>query len=347
MRHNFRDKFRFYFGTWTGRILLVNFILFVIISISSMSIFAPDTYVLITWGAKDPVGIARGEWWRFFVPIFLHFGILHFALNSIALKFIGSYLEPMLGSLWFLIIYFGTGIGGNVLSAVTNVSLGAGASGAIFGLIGVGMLIEQIIMRKEGFPWTKLGPFTYMAIINIAFAVVFNFISYLAAGGRIGIDNAAHLGGLFSGVILGYAMLSVKKNRLVQTHSSLGLLSLLLLILALGFGVKKAMDPKYIYQEMLIEAEKDKEPARAYYYYSQALFLNDSDPRVRFKRGRSLMLLDEVHYAMKDLIYCTQYPALERDFDALHAELVMTGHTEAAQKLQMLIERMKKTYKKI
>lgn len=330
----------FYFSTWTGRILLVNFILFLLISISSGSIFAPESQVLIAWGAKDPVGIARGEWWRLIAPIFLHFGIIHFALNSLALKVVGAYLEPMVGAFWFLLIYLGSGIAGNVLSSYTNVSLGAGASGAIFGLIGLGVVVERIVMYKEREQFFKMGPFTYMTIINIAFAVVFNFISLLADGGRIGIDNSAHLGGLFGGMLLASAMLFIKRNRLLERNYLLGAGLILVFCGSLALGAYFPFFTPRIYEQLISEAEKNSELPRSYYYYTQALRINASDSKLRFKRGRALALLGEVHYAMEDLLYCARFGSLESDFEKLHEELIAMGHIEDAAAVKSILDRM-------
>lgn len=338
-RHRIFDQVKFYISTWTGRILLVNFILFLLISFSSRSLFSPEGQVLVAWGAKDPVRIAQGEWWRFVSPIFLHFGILHFALNSLALKVVGSYLETMLGARWFLLIYLGSGVAGNVLSSLTNVSLGAGASGAIFGLIGVGMLLELMILYREKSKF-YMAPFTSMAVLNIAFAIVFNFISHLSENSKVGIDNAAHIGGLLAGIILGTTMLLLKKNRLLSKNKLFGWSLTCFFVASLAFGAYIPLCTPRIYDELVKEADRSSNLSKAYYFYSQALKLDKTNPEIRFKHGRALVFLGDIHYALPDFLYCAHYQHLEPEFRKLYAELREAGHSEDATVLMSIIKRM-------
>ncbi len=339
----FFQNSKFYLSTWTGRILVVNAILFILISISSSSFFTPDTLSLINWGAKDPVSLAKGEWWRFFTPIFLHFGILHFGLNSLALKVIGSYLEPMIGGLWFLIIYIGSGIAGNVLSSLLNLSIGAGASGAIFGLIGFGVLFENMVMFKEFGRFVKMGPFTYMAVINFAFAIGLNFVFYIADYGRIGIDNAAHMGGLMGGVLLGASMLNLKMNRLVNKNIVLGIFFIIIFLISILSGSYVPFSTKRVYQQFVSDAEQSIDIRRSYYSYSQAIKINDSDPFIRFKRGRILALVGDMPHALEDLRYSSHFVELLSHFETLREELVFSRHEEDANAIQIIIEKMKRS----
>jgi membrane associated rhomboid family serine protease len=225
-------RFRF---SVTKLLLIINTVLFALISLYSFSLFSPSSHALVMFGAKVPILLAQGEWWRLLTPIFLHVGILHFALNNLGLKYIGPFFERILGKVWYLGIYVTTGIIGNIASGFTNLSIGAGASGALFGLVGVGMMIEwqSFAIHQRGFaqifqaPFTperllsQLGvllrvvramTFTWLAVINIAIAVGFNLLMSFSEGASIGIDNAAHLGGMGSGMLLGLVFLWIVRG---------------------------------------------------------------------------------------------------------------------------------------
>ncbi len=331
----------FHLSTWTGRLLVINFVFFCLIAASSDSFFFPNTNALIFWGAKDPVLIAKGEWWRFIMPIFLHFGVIHFVLNSLALKVVGSYLEPLVGAFWFLLIYMVSGITGNVLSSLCNVSLGAGASGAIFGLVGLGMLIEQLINKKERIKKIYSGPFTSMAILNILIAFLFNFLSLLADSVSIGIDNAAHIGGLGSGIILGSVMIFLKPNRLISKNYKVGFSILSIFAGILMIGIYIPLYTPRIYNTFIKEAGLSQDTIRSYYFYSNALRINDSDPEIRFKRGKILILEGEIRQAMVDLLFASQYPNLIQNFENLEQELKEKKLTGEANRIKLIIDRMR------
>ncbi|WP_035179316.1 rhomboid family protein [Alkalihalobacterium bogoriense] len=142
--------------------------------------------VLIEFGAKYNPAIEEGEWWRFFTSMFLHIGLLHLFMNSLALYFLGTAVERIYGSFRFLFIYVIAGIVGSIASYAFSEQISAGASGAIFGCFGAllyfGLIHKRIFLRTMG---TSL--FVILAInLAIGFAIPV-------------IDNAAHIGGLVGG----------------------------------------------------------------------------------------------------------------------------------------------------
>jgi rhomboid protease GluP len=169
--------------------------------------------VLIAYGAKLNFLInSQHQWWRFITPIFLHAGLLHLLVNMYALWMIGPYVEKLYGSAKFVAFWVLTGIAGVAASYFTVVSPqrplnsvmrfllktqdspSIGASGALFGLIGV-LFVFGIKFRHElpeGFKRAFGTGLLPMILLNLA-------IGYL---GRGFIDNAAHLGGLLCGAAL-------------------------------------------------------------------------------------------------------------------------------------------------
>jgi rhomboid protease GluP len=155
-----------------------------------------DTDVLVRLGAKVPHLIAAGQYWRLFTSMFLHIGIAHILFNGYALLIIGVELERIFGAGRFLAVYVLSGLFGSLASYAFVPSLAAGASGAIFGLIGA--LAAFFLLHRE-----RLGSWGRARLGNIAFLIVINlFFGFTQQG----IDNMAHLGGLVSGFALGWAV---------------------------------------------------------------------------------------------------------------------------------------------
>lgn len=150
--------------------------------------------VLITFGAKFNPLIVEGQVWRLLTSIFLHIGLMHLLFNSYALFRLGTDVERAFGSDRFLVLYLLSGASGSLLSFAFNPHLSAGASGAIFGLIGA--MGAHLFRHREAFG--RLGQQRLWDVIGVAlYNLVFGFITP-------GIDNLGHLGGLVSGVVLGW-----------------------------------------------------------------------------------------------------------------------------------------------
>jgi len=181
-------------------LLTVNFALFLLIFAAERDLSVQDLSRLV-WGVSSP-GLARwgadvgslvssGQWWRLVSAVFIHIGIVHLAFNSYALIFIGPLLEELLGKERFLLLYVVTGAFGFVVS---NWYYGpwlttAGASGAIFGMIGAG-----IVFSKR---WSQWGSMLGQQLIHWA---IYGF----GYGLVIGANNAAHFGGFVAGAAFAY-----------------------------------------------------------------------------------------------------------------------------------------------
>jgi membrane associated rhomboid family serine protease len=142
-------------------------------------------------------GIANGAWYRLITAMFLHFGILHIASNMYVLFLVGPALERALGRTRFVALYFVAGFGGSVASFLlaSTSEIGAGASGAIFGLFGA----YYVVARKLG---GETGAILGTIVVNL-------FISVAIPG----IDIRAHIGGLITGAILGAVLAYAPRER--------------------------------------------------------------------------------------------------------------------------------------
>ncbi|MCL0031521.1 rhomboid family intramembrane serine protease [Dehalococcoidia bacterium] len=150
---------------------------------------------LIKWGARYGPAIIDGEWWRLIVPIFLHIGIFHLFTNMIGLFVMARILdmEKVLGSFGYLVVYLLSGIIGNACSFYISPNVGAGASGAIFGLFGTGTAF--LILNRD-----RLGSTGKDTLLAMLFIVGINIVIGLVTDG---VDNTAHMAGLLAGFIIG------------------------------------------------------------------------------------------------------------------------------------------------
>jgi rhomboid protease GluP len=179
----------------------LNILVFLIMVFAGVGFFAPDNAGLIAWGANLRSLTLNGEPWRLLTCCFVHIGVFHLIMNLFALLFIGILLEPFLGKSRFAAAYLLTGIAASAFSLWWHGNVvSAGASGAIFGLYGVflAILTTNLIEKEE-----RNG-----LLVSIGFFVAYN----LFMGLRGGVDNAGHIGGLLSGLVVGYAYIFSLKD---------------------------------------------------------------------------------------------------------------------------------------
>ena len=207
----------------TPIIINLNIAVFILMAFCGVSIITPTTEQLINWGANFRAVTLAGGGWRLFTCTFLHIGIFHLLLNMYALLYIGLLLEPYLGRLRFITAYLLTGVLASVASVYWHpLTVSAGASGAIFGMYGVflAMLTTNAIdksVRKA-------------LLTSIIVFIVLN----LTNGIKAGVDNAAHVGGLVSGLVIGYLFYPSLKQPLALNikHLTIGMATGITLIVS-------------------------------------------------------------------------------------------------------------------
>ncbi|HET9497395.1 MAG TPA: rhomboid family intramembrane serine protease [Candidatus Limnocylindria bacterium] len=152
---------------------------------------------LLEFGYVSADAVAAGEWWRILTSAFLHLGILHLALNMWALYLFGPLLEQLYGRVEYLAIYLLCAAGGSVLTILVAPDQAAvGASGAIFGLLGLAFAVSR--RRHLALPRQTrmvLGQIGSLLVVNLAFTF---FVP--------GISITGHLGGLAVGLVLGWLL---------------------------------------------------------------------------------------------------------------------------------------------
>jgi len=163
---------------------------------------SPDD--LLRFGANSTFYVLHGQWYRLLTATFVHVGWIHLATNMWCLWNLGLLGESLVGPFGLIAIYLLTGIAGNLLSMADNVwkntdSVGAGASGAVFGIAGI--LIVLLSNRRLPIPWDELRRLrrsvVQFAVLNLLIGGASNFFDVIR------IDNSAHVGGFLSGLALG------------------------------------------------------------------------------------------------------------------------------------------------
>ena len=191
-------------------LLAINIAVFGWMVLHGVSAKDPTTEQLIHYGATNAyLVLVGGQWWRLLAATFVHVGLLHIATNMWCLWNLGLLGEPLLGPAGLIAVYLITGVAGNLLSLLFNVfhrdgiSVGAGASGAVFGIAGI--LIVLLSNKKLPIPAFELNRLRrsviQFAVLNLIIGVGANFTSIVR------IDNHAHIGGFLSGLALGVPLL--------------------------------------------------------------------------------------------------------------------------------------------
>lgn len=184
--------------TVTSVLLGLNVAVFGLMVAGGIHPMTPAIDSLIHWGANYGPKTTNGEWWRMCTAMFLHIGILHLLFNMVALWNIGGFMERVLGTAGFLVLYLLSGLLGSVASVAWNpFVVSAGASGAIFGVYGglLGFLVRHRDTTSQAF----LASLRSNALAFVGYNLLFGFV-------QEGIDIAAHLGGLVGGLVCGLVL---------------------------------------------------------------------------------------------------------------------------------------------
>lgn len=189
-------------------LILINIAVFIIAEITGSTENA--AHMLQIGASNASLIIDQKEYYRLFTSMFLHFGMAHLANNMLVLFVIGEHLEHAAGKVKYLLIYFLGGLGGNLISCYfdyvkRNMTISAGASGAIFGVMGA--MIAVLLINRG-----KMENLTVRQVaIMAAFSLYFGFTSQ-------GVDNAAHVGGLLVGFLS--ALLLYRRKRQITEEES-------------------------------------------------------------------------------------------------------------------------------
>lgn len=197
-------------------LLLISFIgLFIMQVLSGVDANNPSTEALLKWGANALPYTMDNEPWRLASSAFLHIGLMHLLFNGFAMYFFGQIAEPMFGSAKFLALFLLAAIGGNllnnhitwqgILDGTGQPGLSAGASGGIMG-IGAALLIAALFkISVNGM------------VLNLKSLIIIMGINLVYGFAVPGIDNAGHIGGAVTGLVIALAFAIAYRQRLAAT----------------------------------------------------------------------------------------------------------------------------------
>lgn len=204
-------------------IMAINIMVYIAMVIDGVSFFEPTSEQLVRWGANYGPYTLKDEWWRLFTCEFVHIGFGHLLANMVSLLYIGIILEALIGTVRFVTIYLLATVAAALLSLWWDGNvIGAGASGAILAMYGM-MLMFSIVGRKMFAPGELSGFFLWAFIV-----IAFNLIGGL----KDGIDNSAHLGGIFYGVFA--ALVFYPSYRKTESFSVTLLNDVVLIVISIG-----------------------------------------------------------------------------------------------------------------
>lgn len=287
-------------------LFFLNIVIYLWIAASGDNFPFPTTESLIRFGAKEPVLLAEGEWWRLFAPILIHSDIMHLMFNSWALWVFGPFMENHLGARKFILVYVFSGVCGVVASSLFNVSISVGASGAIFGLMGAGFFIERIIKDLKKQQGIKTTPQD-----NIFFSLI---LANLIIGFSVSkIDNAAHLGGLISGFLLVSTFYFRSHQKRWLANMILGAIGVSVLL-----SVYLITDQNYVSSKLVAKADDVKDPHVSFFYLSKALVLTSEDNLLRFRRMKKAVYLG----SWKDVISDVEILLSTKEFSNFHKDFL-------------------------
>jgi len=223
----------------------INCLVFLGMLLGGVSVVAPTPEQLLAWGADyGPYVLVLGEWWRLLTATFVHVGLIHLATNMWCLWNLGLLGEPLMGPFGMLAAYVLTGVAGNLLSTAVHPGVpggsggivGAGASGAVFGLAGA-----LIVLLKS--PLLPLPPAEVQRLRkSVIWFAVLNFV--IGAGTWIArtslqIDNMAHLGGFLSGLAFAVPLVPRigARREVFLRRRWFAVLGMSFLLLLIAFGV--------------------------------------------------------------------------------------------------------------
>jgi len=197
--------------TITIALIAINVLVFAAMVASGVSFTQPMPLDVANWGGDfGPYTIGEHQYWRLLTACFLHFGIIHIGFNMYVLYQIGPFIEMAFGRARYLVIYFLAGLGGSIVSVwVHPTAVGAGASGAIFGLYGA--VFGFLLINRRTLDPAVTKSIAKSAGIFVLYNVVYGSITRTT-------DLSAHFGGLVTGFVVGMLLIRPRSIALTQRN---------------------------------------------------------------------------------------------------------------------------------
>jgi len=195
----------------TVALIALNVLVYIAMVASGVSPTEPTPLDAYKWGGDfAPATIGDHQYWRLFTSTFVHFGIIHIGFNMYVLYQIGPFIEAVFGRIRYLLIYLIAGLAGSVVSVFVHPhAVGAGASGAIFGLYGA--VFGFLLIKRRSLDPAVTRSIGKSAGIFVLYNVVYGTISGTT-------DLSAHFGGLVAGFLAGMLLVRPAATAPTATH---------------------------------------------------------------------------------------------------------------------------------
>lgn len=228
----------------TPALLAINIGVFLVMAALGIRVLGgrPDEY--LRFGANFAPLTTGGEWWRLVTCTFVHFGVVHLALNMWALWDTGRLTERLFGNVGFAALYLFAGVAGGSASMLWNQQvIGVGASGAVFGVFGA--LLAYMTVQRGSIPANVINRLRASTSVFVVYSLLYGFT-------QAGIDNAAHLGGLVGGFATGL-ILARPLDPLTRHRRNVprALLAALLAAVTLPTAAWLTPDPSRVYRQAI------------------------------------------------------------------------------------------------
>jgi rhomboid protease GluP len=294
--------------TLTRVIFGINVAVFLGMTLATGSAMGFTGETIVHWGANYGPYTLSGDWWRLLTYMFLHGGLMHIAFNMWCLWDLGALCESLYGRWTFGAVYLMTGIAGGVASVAWNSAVpSVGASGAIFGLAGA--LIASFYLGEFSLPSFAIRGTLRSLVFFVGFNVFFGTLFP-------GIDNAAHVGGLVSGMILGALIARVAPEHDQPLRRAGVLLFVALLVCGSALGMQRwrgypmhfgrstgfsESDVNRMIADLQKKIQKNPQDVPAHYNLARAYFAKRQFPQGEAELKRVLELQPQNAAARRDL----------------------------------------------
>ncbi|HLH09038.1 MAG TPA: rhomboid family intramembrane serine protease [Terriglobales bacterium] len=298
------------FSSYTGILIAANVLVYLAMVLRGVSPTEPSVEQILHWGANFGPFTLDHQWWRLFTCMFLHIGIVHLLLNMWALFNVGPLAEALYGRANFLVMYLICGLAGSIASPLWNpVVTSAGASGAIFGVIGA--LIATLYFDRVRIPRHVSGPILTSLIASAIAVLIYGFY-------KPGIDNGAHLGGLIAGLILGTAVgRNIERNEAARRARKI-IFAISAVVLVASAVVLWKLNHYVVPLNKAENALSQGKSADALRFADEAVREKPGSARVHLYRGTLLMRINQPLQAEQEFQRVLQlHPKQEGAWDSL------------------------------
>ncbi len=292
-------------------LIALNTLVYLLMALQGHNFLNFDLDLLLKWGANAGALTSGGQWWRLLTSTFEHGGLLHIALNMWCLYSLGWLAELLFGRSRFTLLYLMCGIGGSLASIWWRGNgVSVGASGAIFGIAGA--LIPAMLLHSN----QQLRKLLKGQLTSIALFVIYN----LAFGAALrGTDNAAHIGGLLTGLVLGAAFPTGPDRHEPRGRMRVFAATLLTIVAFVGAGrLAIQRNEPYIETEKAADAHEHGDTNAAIAHAQRAATLEPEDARTQFMLGTLLL---EAHRYQEALAPLTSTIQLRPKFGPAYVNL--------------------------